>query len=65
MTLKDLYKLISISQSIIYCNSVKRVISLYEAMKSDSFSVCCIHSNMEKNERNNAYEVLKRVNIVF
>ena len=60
MTLKDLYKLISISQSIIYCNSVKRVISLYEAMKSDSFPVCCIHSNMEKNERHNAYEDFKK-----
>ena len=60
MTLKDLYKMISISQSIIYCNSVKRVVSLYEAMKSDSFPVCCIHSNMEKNERNNAYDDFKK-----
>lgn len=50
-TLKDIYKVISLSQCIIYCNSVKRVADLYEAMTEDQFPVCCIHSNMEKGER--------------
>ena len=50
-TLKDLYRIISLSQCIIYCNSVKRVIDLYEALKEDNFPVCCIHSNMDKSER--------------
>lgn len=49
--LKDLYGVLSLSQSIIYCNSVRRVEELYEAMISDSFPVCRIHSNMDKNER--------------
>jgi len=47
-TLKDLYKNISVSQCIIYVNSVKRVIDLYEAMKEDGFPVCHIHSKMDK-----------------
>jgi translation initiation factor 4A len=50
-TLKDLYGMASMSQCIIYCNSVKRVSDLYEAMVEDDFPVCCIHSNMEKAER--------------
>jgi len=54
-TLKDLYSFISMSQCIIYCNSVKRVIELYEAMIEDEFPVCCIHSNMDKNQREEAF----------
>jgi len=54
-TLKNLYSVISVSQCIIYCNSVKRVADLYEAMKEDNFPVCAIHSNMDKVERNIAF----------
>ena len=54
-TLKDIYGTISISQSIIYCNSIKRVTDLYEAMMSDDFPVCHIHSGMEKTERARNY----------
>lgn len=54
-TLKDLFTFISLSQSIIYCNSVKRVIDLYNAMKEDNFPVCCIHSSMEKAERDESF----------
>jgi translation initiation factor 4A len=54
-TLKDLYSFINMSQTIIYCNSIKRVQDLYEAMREDSFPVCCIHSNMEKSERDKAF----------
>jgi superfamily II DNA/RNA helicase len=50
-TLKDLYGTISLSQSIIYCNSTKRVQDLYDAMTQDNFPVCQIHSQMEKDER--------------
>ncbi len=53
-TLKDLYAYISMSQCIIYCNSVKRVSDLYDAMTEDAFPVCRIHSSMEKEERENA-----------
>jgi superfamily II DNA/RNA helicase len=54
-TLKDLYSIISVSQCIIYCNSVKRVADLYEAMIEDGFPVCCIHSNMDKVARDNSF----------
>ena len=54
-TLKDLYSYISMSQCIIYCNSLKRVSDLYDAMMEDGFPVCRIHSGMEKDERENAF----------
>jgi len=50
-TLKDVYSHISMSQCIIYCNSVKRVVDLYEAMVDDGFPVCHIHREMEMSER--------------
>ena len=53
--LKYLYESISVSQCIIYCNSIKRVNDLYLAMLEDNFPVCCIHSGMEKEDRNNSY----------
>jgi translation initiation factor 4A len=56
LTLKDLYQHISVAQCIIYANSVKRVTDLYEAMKEDGFPVCCLHSNMEKSERERAFK---------
>jgi len=49
--LKDLFSMISVSQCIIYCNSVNRVSELYQAMKDDGFSVCAIHSSMSTDER--------------
>jgi translation initiation factor 4A len=52
--LKDLFSLISVSQCIIYCNSVRRVTDLYDAMIADGFSVCMIHSSMDKSEREKA-----------
>jgi len=54
-TLKDIYGSISVSQSIIYCNSIKRVSDLYEAMMSDDFPVSHIHSGMDKMERTKNY----------
>jgi len=56
LTLKDLYPYISSSQCIIYANSVERVVNLYEAMSEDGFPVCCIHSRMNKAERENAFK---------
>ena len=58
-TLKDIYELISVSQSIIYCNTVKRVQYLFEKMKKDDFPVCQIHSGMDKQERIESYEQFK------
>jgi translation initiation factor 4A len=54
-TLKNIFSFLSVSQTIIYCNSVRRVTDLYEAMKEDDFPVCCIHSGMEKSARDIAF----------
>lgn len=54
--LKDLYSFLNMSQTIIYCNSIKRVQDLHEAMLGDGFPVCCIHSNMDKSERDKAFD---------
>ena len=56
LTLKDLYQHITVAQCIIYSNSVKRVVDLYEAMKEDGFPVCCLHSNMDKSEREKSFK---------
>jgi translation initiation factor 4A len=49
--LKRLFEQITVSQCIIFTNSVKRVIDLYEAMIGEGFSLCCIHSEMASSER--------------
>jgi superfamily II DNA/RNA helicase len=59
-TLKDIYNMLSVTQSIIYCNSIKRVVDLNEAMCQDNFPVCCIHSGMEKHERDEAFSDFKK-----
>lgn len=59
LTLKDLFSQITLSQCIIYCNSIKRVDDLCEAMKEDGFPVCCIHSNMDKSEREKSFDDFK------
>jgi superfamily II DNA/RNA helicase len=56
LTLKDLYQHITVAQCIIYANSIKRVNDLYEAMKEDGFPVCCLHSNMERSERERVFK---------
>lgn len=58
-TLKNIFSYLNLSQTIIYCNSVKRVQDLCDAMLEDSFPVCCIHSNMDKNSRDRAYDEFK------
>lgn len=49
--IKDLYAILNVSQSIIYVNSVKRVVDLYNAMNEEGYPVCCIHSSMSKSDR--------------
>jgi len=58
-TLRDLYQSLATSQCIIYCNSVRRVQDLYQAMIEDKYPVCCIHSAMEKDERTKNYDAFR------
>ena len=62
LTLKDLFSFISLSQCIIYCNSIKRVEDLYEAMREDEFPVCRIHSSLEKSQRDKAFNEFRNGN---
>jgi translation initiation factor 4A len=55
VTLKNIFSFITLSHTIIYCNSIKRVQDLYEAMCEDGFPVCRIHSNMDKSDRDRAF----------
>ena len=58
-TLKDLFSVFSLSQCIIYCNSVRRVSDLHDAMLQDGYPVCQIHSSLDKIERTKNYERFK------
>ena len=58
-SLKRIFSYLSVSQCIIYCNSVKRVQDLYEAMLQDNFPVCCIHRNMTREERDKSFTEFK------
>jgi translation initiation factor 4A len=57
--LKNLFSYITVSQCIIYVNSVNRVVELYNAMCEEGFSVCCIHSSMSKSERDDSFHQFK------
>ncbi len=52
--LTDLYSTISLSQCIIYCNSISRVVNLYERLQADGFTVSHICGNMTTIERENS-----------
>jgi translation initiation factor 4A len=54
--LKQIYNNISLMQGIIYCNSVRRVIMLYQNLINDGFAVSCIHGELDKSQREAAFE---------
>ena len=57
--LKQLFDTLTISQSIIYTNNVKRVADLYDAMIREEYPVCCIHSGMDKQERAESFNAFR------
>lgn len=54
--LKKLFNYITVTQCIIYCNSVHRVAQLCDAMRDEGFSVDCIHRNMSKGDRDRVFQ---------
>lgn len=48
-----LFNKMSITQCIVYVNNLDRLTSLYDTMINDDFPVGCIHSSLERNEREN------------
>jgi superfamily II DNA/RNA helicase len=58
-TLKDIFSTLTISQSIIYCNSTRRVDDLEEAMLEDNFPVKKIHGKMTGEDRKRTNQEFK------
>ena len=58
-TLKDIFQTLTISQSMIYCNSTRRVDDLEEAMLEDNFPVKKIHGKMSSEERKQTHKEFK------
>ena len=52
-TLLDLYNLVSTSQAIIFCNTIRKVEWLEQNLKQNNFPITVIHSNMGQTERDN------------
>ena len=50
-TLLDLYNLMSTSQVIIFCNTIRKVDWLKENLEKNNFTITCIHSKMTQQER--------------
>ena len=48
----DIYNLISTTQAIIFCNTIRKVEWLAEQLKAQNFSITTIHSKMTQTERN-------------
>lgn len=59
-TIKDIFNTISVTQSIIYCNTIQRVEYIAKQMRKDYFSVIEIHSNMDNKERISRLEEFKQ-----
>ena len=61
--LKDLFGSIVVAQTIVYCNSVRRVQHLWESMDAEGFPACPIHSGMSKQERDHSFKQFKSGNV--
>ena len=55
-TLLDLYNILSTSQVIIFCNTIRKVDWLNENLLKNNFTITCIHSKMTQEDRN---EIIK------
>ena len=55
----DLYSSLTVSQTIIYCNSIPRVERLYNDMIKENYPVSYIHSGLDKETRNNNFNEFK------
>lgn len=47
----DIYKIIMISQCIIYVNTIDKAMFIYEKLKENNYSISCIHGGMEPKDR--------------
>ena len=59
LSLADIFKVVSITQCIIYCNSVARCEKLFETLLQEGFPVSKIHSKLTQEEREESFNNLK------
>ena len=52
-TIMDLYGITSTAQTIIFCNTIRKVEWLKENLEKNNFTITCIHSKMNQQERDN------------
>ena len=57
--IQDIFSVISMSQCIIYCNSINRVDSLFSEMNENGHPVIKIHSDMTEDERKESFNDFK------
>jgi ATP-dependent RNA helicase len=50
-TLTDLYDSMTIAQAVVFVNTKKKVDWLAAKMRENSFTVCCVHGEMDHRER--------------
>ena len=58
-TLMDLYDYVSIPQSVIFCNTRRKVELLSEKMNDKEFSVSFMHADMQKGEREDVMKAFR------
>eukprot|EP01061_Rhynchopus_euleeides_P002227 TRINITY_DN1170_c0_g1_i1.p1 TRINITY_DN1170_c0_g1~~TRINITY_DN1170_c0_g1_i1.p1 ORF type:complete len:403 (+),score=190.68 TRINITY_DN1170_c0_g1_i1:97-1305(+) len=58
-TLMDLYDSVSIAQSVIFCNTRRKVDWLAEKMNEKEFTVSFMHADMQKGEREKVMKVFR------
>jgi superfamily II DNA/RNA helicase len=56
----DIYNLISTTQAIIFCNTIRKVQWLEEQLKAQNFSITTIHGKMTQQERNSIVEEFRQ-----
>lgn len=55
----DIYRVLSVQQAVIFCNSVGKVKSLAEKLKLEGHEVSCIHSELDQPERNKIMQAFR------
>jgi len=58
-TLSDLYDTLTITQSVIFCNTKAKVEWLAQKMKESHFTVCAMHGDMTQIERDKVMETFR------
>ena len=61
-TLIDLYNTLTITQAVIFCNSVKKVEWLANKLRESSFTVSAMHGKMPQSERDKIMEEFRAGN---